>query len=194
MGTSLKSLADVKKFIKNVVAESVTKTLEDAAIEERETQQDNKVEQPVQEPEKGDEKLKPGNVSIDDVVKELNSIRSGKSLKNPELMGKMNEYFENLDENERVTLFAFMKGIAQILSGETESDQAVDNDDVDPGMKIEPEENTEKSTNTNTEKPVVKSFSKTKKEKLPKLQMTEKPPTEDTTPPASLPIKPKRRV
>lgn len=196
MGTSLKSLGDVKSFLKNVVKESINKTFEDAAIDERELQQTNaqpEKEQVEQKEEKKDEKLQPGHVTIEDIITELNTIRSGKSLKNPDIMSKMNDYYENLDENERVTLYAFLKGISQVLIG-MEADAATDNDDIDPGMKIEPtSEPQQKQTKTVvTKKPVATFSSETKKQKP--QQSLQQTGVEDTTPPKSLPIKPKRRA
>lgn len=75
------------------------------------------------------ESLKSGSVSIDDIIEKLNSIRSGKSFKDPEIRKKLDEYFMSLKMPEKVALFAFLKGIAQILTGEIEPKQAIEPED-----------------------------------------------------------------
>jgi len=45
----------------------------------------------------------------------IDSIRSGKSLKDKETMGALKEYFQKLNGPERIALFAFLKGLDKIL-------------------------------------------------------------------------------
>lgn len=73
-------------------------------------------------------KMKSGDVKAKDVVERLNSIRSGKSFKDDKVKAAMEEYVESLSKAERVALFAFLKGIAQIVTGEVQGQQATEPD------------------------------------------------------------------
>lgn len=65
-----------------------------------------------------DEDTKDGsNVSIDDVIDKLNSIRSGKSFKDTVVSDRMNKFFEALDPPERRALLQFLNGVAAAVTG-----------------------------------------------------------------------------
>ncbi len=84
-------------------------------------------EQPEQTSKTGDdekEKLKSGEVETKDIVEKLNSIRSGKSFKDDHIKGSMEQYIESMSKAEKTALFAFLKGIAQIVTGEIPAQQA----------------------------------------------------------------------
>jgi hypothetical protein len=76
----------------------------------------------------GDEfqKLKKGEVSYDDVVEKINSIRSGKTLRDKDISSNLETYFNDLSTAEKVALFAYLKAISQILTGEIEAEKAQD--------------------------------------------------------------------
>lgn len=126
------------------------------------------------------EKLKKGDVSVDDIIEKLNSIRSGKSFKDEHIKSKLSEYVESLTKAERTALFAFLKGISQLVTGEFEPKAAVDPAEDPSDIKM-------KKTNLSqkrTIKPnVIKAPAPPEKEKS-------KPSKEDTTGP--VPIKPKK--
>lgn len=75
-----------------------------------------------------DEKLKDGDIDPKDIIDKLNSIRSGKSFKDSAVKGSMEEYIESLSKPEKVAMLAFLKGIAQIVTGEVAADQAIEPD------------------------------------------------------------------
>ena len=70
------------------------------------------------------ESMQKGNIQLDDVVEKLNTIRSGKSFKDSLVTQRFEEYFGSLSDAEKVAMFSFLKGIAQIVTGETEPEQA----------------------------------------------------------------------
>ena len=70
------------------------------------------------------EKLESGDVEVDDIVEKLNTIRSGKSFKDSAIKEKLESYINDLDKAEKTALFAFLKGVAQITTGEVDSDEA----------------------------------------------------------------------
>lgn len=76
------------------------------------------------------EKLRSGDVSPDDIVSKLNTLRAGRSFKDEDIAARLNEYVKSLTKAERVALLAFLKGLAQIVTGEIPAEDA-----VDPGDK-----------------------------------------------------------
>jgi hypothetical protein len=69
-------------------------------------------------------KLKQGDVETKDIIEKLNTIRSGKSFKDELILKNMEQYVGSLKIPERTALFAFLKGIAQITTGEIEAQAA----------------------------------------------------------------------
>lgn len=84
--------------------------------------------------------LAQGEVSVDDIVEKLNSIRSGKSFDDDAVSTAMDTWVKGLDDAEKTALFAFLKGIAQIVTGEVPAQQATEPSDAPAGvdMKKEP--------------------------------------------------------
>lgn len=72
------------------------------------------------------EKLKQGDIKPKDIVDKLNSIRSGRSFKDSAVSSSMEDYIESLSKAEKVALMAFLKGIAQIVTGEVPAEKAAE--------------------------------------------------------------------
>lgn len=126
------------------------------------------------------EKLKKGKITADDVIEKLNTIRGGKSFKDEAIAAKMNEYVESLSKAEKTALLAFLKGLAQIVTGEVPASKATDPSDAPAGVEMK---KTTDVKQTKSIKPnVIKSPPKEKSEK--------KPSSEDTSGP--VPITPKK--
>jgi len=195
--TSGKTLSRV---IEEIVKDSVKSKLYKNAIEEKERQsslreedddlfggdesgkgESDKEEMPTSsktvDAEK--EKLKKGDVETKDIVNKLNLIRAGRSFKDDDISSKLDEYVNSLSKAEKVALLAFLKGLAQIVTGEVEAHAASEpgSDPADVKMK-KGETKKEKSIKPN----VIKGPTKTEK----------KPSKEDTTGP-SAPITPTKR-
>lgn len=125
-------------------------------------------------------------VTVEAVVQQLNTLRAGKSLKDTLVQQELARYFEGLDDSEKEALHAYLKGLAQIVSGQ-----------VDAGQAEEP-------SNHGVETKAVGK--KTRQIKPNVIQKIAKPaaapaaagpklgaPKEDTTPPSAGPIVPKKR-
>ena len=56
-------------------------------------------------------------IDIDAVIDQLNSMRSGKSLKDEEVRMQLSDYYEGLSGGEKKSLFAFLQGLSDIMSG-----------------------------------------------------------------------------
>lgn len=83
------------------------------------------------------EKLQGGEIKAKDVVDKLNSIRSGKSFKDSAVSSSMEEYIDSLSKPEKVALLAFLKGIAQIVTGEVPAQSAEDPSDAPADVKMQ---------------------------------------------------------
>ena len=68
------------------------------------------------------------------VVKSLNKIRSGKSLKDEMTKRELNDYLNSLSDGERQSLYVFLDGLSQIMAGGVSGDQAPDPGKV--GIKV----------------------------------------------------------
>jgi len=130
-----------------------------------------------------EEALKSGDVSVEEVIDKLNTIRAGKSFKSEEIKSAMESYLNDLDVAEKTALFAFLKGIAQVVGGEVEGSKAVEPDEFPANVKMEKKPSSQKVTI----KPVVIK----KPEAESKSAAGNKQGKEDTTPP--LPIAPKKK-
>lgn len=137
------------------------------------------------EQEDEEEKLKTGDVEVEEIIEKLNTIRAGKSFKDENIKSAMESYFNDLDQAEKTALFAFLKGIAQVVGGEVEGTKAVEPGDKPANVKMEKKPSKEKITIKAKiiKKPSVDSG----KEESGK----EKKSSEDTTPP--VPIAPKKK-
>lgn len=99
---------------------------------------------------------------LEQIIEKLNLIRSGKSLKDSIIQQRFDGYFNDLNSAERVALFAYLKGIAQIVNGDIEPELAQEPGD-DPanvkmhkGKKIQQVKKKEKSVEPNLIKKVDK--------------------------------------
>lgn len=83
------------------------------------------------------EKLKDGDIKPKDIVDKLNTIRSGRSFKDSAVSSSMEEYINSLSTAEKTALMAFLKGIAQIVTGEIQAGQASDPGDQPADVKMD---------------------------------------------------------
>lgn len=127
------------------------------------------------------EKLKQGDIKSKDIVEKLNSIRSGRSFKDSAVSSSMEEYIDSLSKAERVALMAFLKGIAQIVTGEIPAKNASEPSDEPADVQMD---------RTNA-KSVVHKKPNVIKGSPAGQERNKKPSSEDTTSPA--PIVPKKR-
>jgi hypothetical protein len=133
------SIKSIDTYLVSVIEESIKATLQKKALQEKEKQ--DAVSGSDAESEKTNDKekqkLKKGDVTVDDVIDKLNSIRSGKSFKEEKITAALSKYIDDLGVAERTALLAFLKGISQIVTGEISPETAIDPGDkhVDIEMK-----------------------------------------------------------
>ncbi len=128
------------------------------------------------------EKLKQGDIKPRDITDKLNSIRSGKSFKDSYVSQAMDEYIGSLSKAEKVALMAFLKGIAQIVTGEVPAKNASDPGDKPADIQMD---KTNEPETFHKQPNIIKGQSK------PSSGGSKKAPAEDTSAPA--PITARRR-
>ena len=55
-------------------------------------------------------------VTLEKVIAKLNTIRGGKSLREPTIYNKLNTYYNSLEEEKKSQLFDFLSNIAQVIT------------------------------------------------------------------------------
>jgi hypothetical protein len=123
---------------------------EDESEADEELPEEPPEEEPPEEKSEDEETIssqegKEFGVSFDSVVTDINTMRSGRSLKNTEIRDELVAYYDRLDENERKALHLFLRELSKILRGAIDGAEAQDPSDPPINLKIsfgeeEPEE------------------------------------------------------
>jgi len=110
------------------------------------------------------------HASLDGLIRAVNVLRSGESLKRSAIRDEVGDYYDRLDDAERDLLVLFMRELGDILTGEHSGIEAQNPDDEPTNITVS---RIEKETEETEERPV-------KKKKIIKKSKKE---IEDTTPP-----------
>lgn len=103
---------------------------DDASLDEEETEPDvvsNTGQEKIEDkpdivvPDKLPDVLEP-----ESIIKSINVIRSGNSLKDKDVLSRFSAYFDQLNSSEKIALKSFMDGLAQVIAGDTPGDKAKD--------------------------------------------------------------------
>lgn len=131
--------------------------------EDMEEQEDVNVDINIKDKKKEPNKAKvkvvdelPQKLDVADIAKTLNIIRSGKSLKDPEVYERFTQYYGSLSAPEKIALKGFMDGLAQVIAGNVEGTDAAEPSkppynvkmDAEPIQKGSPKAGTEKLNKT----------------------------------------------
>ena len=76
-------------------------------------------------------------VTLEKVIAKLNTIRGGKSLREPAIYNKLNSYYNSLEEDKKNQLFDFLSNIAQVITDILDGTQPPAVPAMDPGMPPE---------------------------------------------------------
>lgn len=137
---------------------------------------------PTEQPAEGE-----NQVNVQSIVDQLNAIRGGQSFKEQKVMNELKRYFDGLEDGEQAALHAYLKGLAQIVSGQVDAGFAEEPSDHGVDMKTT-------GKVTRTIKPNVTLRQANPANAAPKpasIQRITAPSKEDTSAPA--PIVPKKR-
>lgn len=66
----------------------------------------------------------PRDVSFELIKKQINNLRAGKSLKDPEVSAQLEDYYDKLGMAEERSLYVFLSSLGAILTGGTLGDEA----------------------------------------------------------------------
>ena len=79
----------------------------------------------------------PDTIQYTQIEKQVNNLRAGKSLKDDEISGQLEKYFDSLGKGERQALFSYLASVGAILTGGTSGEEATRPSQI--GITIEPE-------------------------------------------------------
>jgi hypothetical protein len=82
-------------------------------------------------------KMEQGDITTDDVIEKLNAIRAGHSLKDQDVYTDLDRYVNDLDVAEKTALFAYLKGISEIVSRQKSGEDAVAPPDQAPDVDMQ---------------------------------------------------------
>ena len=173
------SLADAQSAIQegSVVIEQEEKSAESEDAEEDKEDIEVKVDvndekDPMERPpasERAPKRPETGaDVKLSNILYDINQIRSGRSLRDPDVKGNLEDYFNRLANPERIALSEFLQGLTDVIVKGVPGDDAEDPSDE---VKM-----TEPEASSDTEEVEVES------EEEVEEKVAEKP-AEDTTPP-----------
>jgi hypothetical protein len=198
MTLHIKNGKSLSKYLEMIMEDSMRQAMYEKSLDEKELQdalseadddEDEDIDLGDEDEDEGDapsktmdddyESLKKGEITADDIIEKLNSIRSGRSFKDDDVSNNMEEYVDSLNKAERTALLAFLKGISQIVTGEIPAPKATEPSKTPSSVKMEKETS---GPSKFTVKPTII--------KVPPKEEKKKPPAEDTSGP--VPIKPKK--
>lgn len=108
-------------------------TLDEQEKEAPEEEEEKSAEAP-KKPAKSDTSVV--GASFDSVVGAINNLRSGKSLRDSSIKSQAQIYYDKLSEDERTTLFVFLKALSDIIAGQVTGQEAKDPGDPPTSLSI----------------------------------------------------------
>ena len=154
-----------EKLKQEKMAKAVSKSKARSKINPKETSGDEGIETGKEKPTKIKHEKIPD--ITDKVIKDkINSLRAGKSLKDPETSAALKTYFQKLNGPERIALFAFLSGLDKILGKQSPNAKPPHQDpynidmeedkEIESGKKVaQPKGTKELSSTKKAETPIV---------------------------------------
>lgn len=115
------------------------------------TQQPDAQDSQQQDDSQSQEQPAPEEVTPEMVAEKINSLRSGKSLKDEGVFLEFSNYINGMSEEERLALWSYVSGLAEILEGST-NDDATGPDDISSDVSIAPQTGGESKPPVSSEK------------------------------------------
>ena len=106
----------------------------------------------------------PTQLNIKDIERQLNNLRAGKSLKDEEISGELETYFQELGQGEQQALFTYLASLAAIMTGGSSGAAAPRPQNLDVDIDIEPQRSSDGPERVRRETQKQKAK---KKEKIP---------------------------
>ena len=123
----------------------------------------------------------PPEIKFQDIRKMIDQLRSGKSLKDPDTKMQLVDYYDDLDEPDRIALYKFLSAISAVLTKDADGadiqkpDQGKGKVDVQTKSKV-------KAPDPN-KKAIKKTAKKTAKKAVKKKSVDKSAPGKEFTPP-----------
>lgn len=149
-----------------LVAEQEDAELEEPPEEEAPEEEASEEEAPEETGEIG--------ASFDSVVKAVNNLRAGKSLRDSSIKQQAQVYYDKLTEDERTTMLVFLNALSDIIAGQVDGKDAQDPSDPPSSINISSDKETAAEETPEEE---------VSAEAPPDDATSEEPSEEDTTPP-----------
>ena len=129
--------SDDLKASANSKEETITDEAEEDEAEEDEAEDEDVEVEAKPKPESEDEdsdggeefavqapEVIPDMLSYSQIKKQINNLRAGKSLKDKDVSGELEDYFDELGPGEKGALFTYLASIGAILTGGTDGEDA----------------------------------------------------------------------
>lgn len=133
-----------EKLKQEKMAKAVSKSKQRAKRNPDETAGDEAIEPTAERPTKIKHEKVP-DINPKTIKDKIDSLRSGKSLKDKETFDALKAYFEKLNGPERIALFAFLSGLDKILGQQNKEVNAPHQDPYNIDMEEDKEVSTGKS-------------------------------------------------
>jgi len=96
--------------------------------EEQNEEEEQNVEEDPPEPEaeqpKDEEQSEEKKPSLDALIRNINNLRSGQSLKSADVRNEVADYYDGLSEDEQKVLVLFMRELAEVITQKQTGDEA----------------------------------------------------------------------
>ena len=185
----LSTSSQIENFLKGIVSESVKGAQEilskldenhyanvheqdekDAEAEGDEGEKEEEKNPMMRGPRKAPKRPETGSeVKLTHILYDINQIRSGRSLKDPDVKSNLEDYFGRLDNAERIALSEFLHGLTDVIVMGVPAEDA-----EDPGDEVDIKE-TDPETSPDAEE--------AKDEEKEEEEKEAEKPAEDLTPP-----------
>jgi hypothetical protein len=116
-------------------------------------------------------------VKLHHILYDINQIRSGRSLKDPDVKGNLGDYFNKLDNAERIALSEFLEGLTDVIvkgvpadEAELPSDEVVIKEPESKKAKPDSDDN-EESKSSNPESSPAEKSEKSAEDITPPIQV-----------------------
>ena len=123
------------------------------------------------------------DVSFENVITALNTLRAGKSTKNKKIKTELNDYYERLSEDERGVLLLYLNELSKVLTGAVEGEDAQDPSEPSTYFNIRKRDEDEPDPDTVQDAGGKKAIDKPKVSPEPSAVPNQQKGIEDTTPP-----------
>lgn len=153
-----------EKLKQEKMAKAVSKSKARSKINPKETSGDEGAEGNSDKPTKVKHEKIP-DITHKTIEDKINSLRSGKSLKDPETKEALQSYFQKLNGPERIALFAFLSGLDKILGKQSTNVKPPHQDPYNIDMEEDQEVETKKEPKAKPQG--TKHISSTKKAETP---------------------------